>query len=237
MFEDVQLTRQDLKEFSERIRTARFEFLLEQSNGLLQDTWCEPNGRMRYWPGGSDNWNEFFEACPEEEVLIDEFCEEYDCSFAGIGCGRVVISPNNTDIVFKVARYGMSARMANGVESNTLEVKRWEEVESPPLAEIIEYGDDYSWVCMPKAEILDSYMRTANVRDEYRHKVCDQIEEQLQEIDCIPGVDVRDVNVGLIDGDWKLVDYGKPKSDKEQMYALFPSVIHMFVKNEERSIE
>lgn len=231
MFDRVQFTQQDLREFSESLHAARFSFLLEQSNGILQDTWCESDGRMRYWPGGKSQWNTFFDPCDEEQSLIDKFCKDFDCVFAGIGCGRVVVSPENLPIVFKVARYGMSARMANGVESNKLEVDRWKEIGDSPLAEILEYASDYSWVCMPQAKILSSYMDTANVRAEYKQEVCTQIEEQVEDVNFIPGIDVRDVNVGLIDGEWKLIDYGRPDYDEERMYGLFPSAIHMFVKD------
>lgn len=230
MFDSLSLSQQDLKELSESLRIARFQYLLNQSNGLLQDTWCEDSGKMRYWPGGKSNWDSFFELCDEELRLISEFCETNSCSLVGVGSGRIVISPDGKEIVFKVARYGMSGRLGNGRECNKLEIERWEIVGQHPLTEVLSYADDFSWLCMPRAETLDEYIEKANVRPEYKTYVCSQIKSQIKYLDCIPTVDVRDVNVGLIEGNWKLIDYGKPDSDADRMYGLFPNAIHMFVQ-------
>lgn len=98
---DLAITPQDLSELCADIREARFSFLVEESNGLLADTWCEPSGRMCYWPGGELK-ETFFELCPEEDTLISQFCKTHNCEVLGVGSGRVVLSPEKVILLLKL---------------------------------------------------------------------------------------------------------------------------------------
>lgn len=121
----------------------------------------------------------------------------------------------------------MSARFGDGREANKIEVSRWNKIESYPLAKIYEWDSEtYDWLIM---RVADPLSKETGVDTEL---VCQEIKEASEPYsDTLPILDVREINVGQIDGKWVLLDYGKPFIEDEYMYGLFPSAVHSFVLN------
>lgn len=214
----------ELQNLSSDLRTARFQALRQLSNNILADTWYEDDlDVIRYWPGGKKSFDKYFyDLCQREQEALSTFTDKYDWKLLGIGSGRVVISPPEpSDIAFKIARYGISARFGDGRQANRIETDRWESISTYPLLPIYDWEDDFSWVSCPIAEPLDSFDN--NKLDIPR--ICEQVQSSLEKYS--EKVSTRDIgadNIGRVDGRWYWIDYGQPEIDNAHLYGVFPSV-------------
>lgn len=207
---------EDLNEMIQDIRSDRFKFLRDVSNGLFEDIWFDPDrGVMKYWPGGIGSGG-FRELTPGEQKNITTFCEEFSCNIVGIGTGRIVIRPEGEDFVFKIARFGVSGYIGEGSEANYDEVVRWEEVNRKPILEIFDYSDSYWWIITPVADPLPK-IEGVNVDG-----VVEEVRAEIQRIDSVPTLDIKPANIGRVNGEWCLMDYGKPFREEEQMLGVLP---------------
>lgn len=213
-----------LSKLSSDLRTERFNSLKSVSNGLLSDTWYhQETDSLRYWPGGSfEYW--FYDLTPGEKQVLDTFCMNHNYTCIGVGSGRIVLkSITESEIVVKVARYGVSARLGDGRRQNKIEFDRWKKVCSKPLLPIYEIGTDYSWVTCPLAKPLDMFDESE--LEKHKETICNEIKEELTQYDSLFLLDIGSDNVGLVDGDWCWLDYGQPDITQAQMYGLFPSAL------------
>lgn len=206
-----------LRDLSSDLREERFIELRESSEGILQDTWYEGEGHdvLRHWPGGTFE-NGFTDLFSGEEQILEEFCETEGFETLGVGSGRVVVKPEDYDIAFKVARYGISARFGSGREANQIEANRWQSIGEEPLLPIYAEANDYSWLACPVAEPLESYDRKVDT-DAVKEGIKSKLEPYSGEL-CLR--DIGEDNIGYRDGDWYWLDYGQPKLENARLYGL-----------------
>lgn len=220
---NLNITPKQLTDLTTKLRKARFEYLVEESTGVLEDTWYQENKRLTYWPTG-DLDDTFFKLTPPEEQILTNFQDKHNFKTLGIGSGRITITKSNTPYAVKLARYGMTARLGDGKDSNQIEIQRWKSINDHPLAPIYVWDKHYHWLIQPKAKLLETQPRTK------QKKIIQQIQTELQPYtDQISNSsDILKENIGKINNQWKLLDYGKPLKENDQMYGIFPTVIDQY---------
>lgn len=142
----------------------------------------------------------------KEKKCIDKISSMSGLEYIAHGEGRVVMKQG--DCVIKFARGGIG-KHSDGKQQNKAEVQIWNEnVHSPYLAEPVKWDADYLWVKYPYITKVEEHPEF----DEHDAvRVSAQIKDKVAHIDGLNTLDVRRENVGVRDGQAKILDYGSVK--------------------------
>ncbi len=228
-------TRASLSAVATRLRAARREAL---DAAAVAETEWEYAGRTWSWPAGEE-LTYFRELAPTEEAVLDDAAADHGLEVVGVGTGRVAVtlpgpgtsspsppsppsslsgasSPSRSSepespsepppLIAKLARYGPSAEMGDGRPQNRRERRLWEAVADHPFLPVVAAADAGDWVVMPRATVpppdderADAFRRVREALAPHRERF--HFDELKPE------------NVGVHDGRYWVVDYGRPPGD------------------------
>lgn len=205
-----------LTEFAHKLQLARGKDLEEHANSITEDTYRLTNDTFNnifYWPDGHDGPVKevpyLKHLSPTEQALIEQINNTTQYTYLAHGVGRITFTiDTNPDYIIKIGRWGLEIIMGNGTLVNQSEHEFYEKtnkhLNDSPLLPITLHADDYSWVIQRKVTTYENY--TGNDKPNF--------EELLEEINNRLGpyaplvTDKTQNNIGIVDGDWYLFDYG-----------------------------
>lgn len=158
--------------------------------------------------------SEYRNSLVAEEIPSVEFIESRGYDFVGVGAARVVFSVPNSDCVVKVARYG-DTPADNGYRQNRVEYNTWTDApDDINLLPVIASADDWSWVVTPEVEMLSDVVS----EEEQMERFVDVLQDQLLNADVfVKLLDVRVENMGVLDDEVVLIDYGLSVEENSQI--------------------
>lgn len=221
----MSIDKSTLSTFAKELYHIRFRKLIHV------DAWdgIEVNryGELQCWPSGIAGEVPLFELLPEEEALLDDFVEDCDVKLLGVGSGRIAVEHLETGMVYKIARSGVSQYLGDGLEANKCEVDRYQSTDCQQLLPIYNYHPEYYWICMPKAERLDTFPENSHTT------VISFIEDAVSKHQEIPNRDIYVENIGMWGGEWYLFDYGTVFRDEADTFGVFPSFSDLVSQSDE----
>lgn len=149
---------------------------------------------------------------PTEEQLIKEFETTEPFTYLGHGSGRVAFTCDSlSDTVLKVARWGTSIDMGNGVNMNQLEYIIYNRLHEHPdinaILPIFDVCKQRNWILQPQATI---YSEIEDTEKPDWETVLEQIHARLGPVSPLFG-DRTKHNIGYWNGNWYFIDYARLK--------------------------
>lgn len=206
-----------LTQFSKKLQSARANDLESHTNSLTEDTYQIDSGMWNsifYWPDGHDGPVEDLpylkQLSPTEKQLIETIESTSPYTYLAHGVGRITFTiDTKPEYIVKFGRWGLEIIMGNGVQVNQSEHRFYTHtddiLDDSPLLPILEIGDYNGWVIQRKVITYEDY-DTPN-KPEFE-TVLTEIDKRLGPFaDLI--TDKSPNNIGYVDGNWYLFDYGQ----------------------------
>lgn len=197
-----------LSETARRLQAARRGALAAIE---VEETTWEYAGRTWSWPAGEAR-TYFHELAPGEEQVLERASERYSLRRIGVGTGRVAVElpadavePDEPQVV-KLARHGPSAEMGAGRPQNRREQALWESVSAHPFLPVRAADDDGDWLVMPRATVPPPRSDRKPAMSRIRRALA--AHDEAFHFD-----ELKPENVGQYDGQYWIVDYGRPPGE------------------------
>lgn len=205
-----------LTEFAKKLQHARASDLEQHTNSLTEDTYRINTGIFNstfYWPDGHPGPVEdvpyLKQLSPTEQQHIDEFEANNPYTYLAHGVGRVTFTiDTNDNYIVKFGRWGTDYIMGNGIQVNQQEHRFYNYVDDylpdNPLLPLTQIGDNCNWAIQRRVITYENY---DGAKPDF-----DTILKRINEcLGPFAGLitDKTENNVGYVDGNWYLFDYGQ----------------------------
>lgn len=167
------------------------------------------SSRHRTHPGGSlmvehperfERAVECLKDHPEDESCLDHLNQ------IGRGSNRFTVEADD-DLIVKIDTTPSSEHRRTKRSSNEREIRVWKKMDDSLREEIVpieDHGDH--WLSMPRVSPWDQMIKDDEIDERVPLEEMDRIERKFESrgFRC---TDIRSINFGLDEGEWKLFDY------------------------------
>lgn len=197
------MNKQLLDSVSFSLRLGRYKYF-KDSEFSVEDVW-DYGGQTCYWPGGNSDYYPYFRELTDiEKKTVSRFTNQTEYEYINHGTGRVVFKKDT--YVIKMARFGASGMLGDGVSQNCIEWNRYTEYKNSCkyLIPVIQRSNDFNWIKMPYIN-----KKLTDKKESVQSKISNKIESSIQSYFKI--TDCKPKNIGYYDDEWGLLDYGQPE--------------------------